>query len=45
MARGNDIWGDADQFQFVHQSLTGDGEIIARVTGSGDNRRLGQERA
>ena len=29
---GNDIWGDADQFQFVHQSLTGDGEIVARVT-------------
>jgi glucose/arabinose dehydrogenase/regulation of enolase protein 1 (concanavalin A-like superfamily) len=29
---GNDIWADADQFQFVHQTLTGDGEIIARVT-------------
>lgn len=29
---GDDIWGDADQAQFVHQSLTGDGEIIARVT-------------
>jgi regulation of enolase protein 1 (concanavalin A-like superfamily) len=30
---GNDIWGTADQFQFVHQTLTGDGQIIARVTG------------
>ena len=30
---GNDIWADADQFQFVHQTLTGDGEIVARVTG------------
>lgn len=29
---GNDIWGTADQFQFVHQTLTGDGEIVARVT-------------
>jgi regulation of enolase protein 1 (concanavalin A-like superfamily) len=30
---GNDIWGTADQFQFVHQTLTGDGEIVAHVTG------------
>lgn len=29
---GDDIWGDADQFHFVHQTLSGDGEIIARVT-------------
>lgn len=29
---GNDIWNTADQFQFVHQPLYGDGEIIARVT-------------
>ena len=29
---GNDIWADADQFQFVHQTLTGDGQIIAHVT-------------
>ena len=29
---GDDIWGGADQFQFVHQTLTGDGQIIARVT-------------
>ncbi|HHG86274.1 MAG TPA: choice-of-anchor D domain-containing protein, partial [Bacteroidetes bacterium] len=29
---GNDIWATADEFQFVYQTLTGDGEIIARVT-------------
>ena len=29
---GTDIWGVADAFQFVSQSLTGDGEIRARVT-------------
>jgi glucose/arabinose dehydrogenase/regulation of enolase protein 1 (concanavalin A-like superfamily) len=29
---GNDIWNDTDQFHFVHQRLTGDGEIIVRVT-------------
>lgn len=28
---GTDIWGTADQFQFVSQSLSGDGEIVARV--------------
>ncbi|WNG86274.1 PQQ-dependent sugar dehydrogenase [Mycobacterium sp. ITM-2016-00317] len=28
---GDDIWGEADQFHFVHQSLTGDGDIVARV--------------
>jgi glucose/arabinose dehydrogenase/regulation of enolase protein 1 (concanavalin A-like superfamily) len=28
---GGDIWGTADQFHFVHQPLTGDGTIIARV--------------
>jgi regulation of enolase protein 1 (concanavalin A-like superfamily) len=28
---GADIWGTADQFQFVYQQLTGDGEIVARV--------------
>jgi regulation of enolase protein 1 (concanavalin A-like superfamily) len=30
-AAGRDIWGSADQFHYVHQLLTGDGEIIARV--------------
>ncbi|HEX7261460.1 MAG TPA: DUF1349 domain-containing protein, partial [Luteolibacter sp.] len=29
---GTDIWGTADSFQFVSQTLTGDGEIRARVT-------------
>ena len=29
---GVDIWGTSDQFRFVYQQLTGNGEIIARVT-------------
>lgn len=29
---GNDIWGTTDQFNYVSQSLTGDGTITARVT-------------
>jgi regulation of enolase protein 1 (concanavalin A-like superfamily) len=28
---GNDIWGYADQFQFLYQQVTGDVEIVARV--------------
>ena len=28
---GADIWNSSDAFQFAHQSLTGDGELIARV--------------
>lgn len=28
---GTDIWAGADQFNFVHRSLTGDGSITARV--------------
>jgi glucose/arabinose dehydrogenase/regulation of enolase protein 1 (concanavalin A-like superfamily) len=28
---GNDVWADADQFQFVHQSLAGDGVLTARL--------------
>jgi regulation of enolase protein 1 (concanavalin A-like superfamily) len=28
---GGDIWGAADGFQFVYQSLSGDGQIVARV--------------
>ncbi|MET0979870.1 MAG: PQQ-dependent sugar dehydrogenase, partial [Candidatus Saccharimonadales bacterium] len=31
-AGGNDIWATTDQFHFVHQPLSGDGEIITRVT-------------
>ena len=29
---GTDVWGTADQFRFVYQPFTGDGEIVARVT-------------
>jgi glucose/arabinose dehydrogenase len=29
---GADIWGAADEFQFVYKKLSGDGEIKARVT-------------
>lgn len=28
---GADIWGTADGFRFVYRSLTGDGQIVARV--------------
>lgn len=28
---GTDVWGTADQFQYVYQPLTGDGTVIARV--------------
>jgi regulation of enolase protein 1 (concanavalin A-like superfamily) len=30
-ASGNDIWNSSDQFHFVYQPLTGDGQIQARV--------------
>ncbi len=30
-AGGSDIWGTSDQFHFVYQPLTGDGEVVARV--------------
>ncbi len=29
---GADIWGTADAFQYVYQPLSGDGQIVARVT-------------
>ncbi len=29
---GADVWGTADSFQYVYQTLSGDGTIIARVT-------------
>jgi hypothetical protein len=32
---GTDIWDVADQFTFVHKTLSGDGVITARVTGKG----------
>jgi regulation of enolase protein 1 (concanavalin A-like superfamily) len=28
---GSDIWGTADAFQFAHQSVNGDGQIVARL--------------
>jgi subtilisin family serine protease len=31
LGSGTDIWGFSDQFHFVYQSLSGDGEITARV--------------
>ncbi len=30
-ANGSDIWGTSDNFYFVYQTLTGDGQITARV--------------
>ncbi len=30
-AGGTDIWSAADQFRYVYQPMTGDGEIVARV--------------
>jgi len=30
---GADIWGTSDAFQYVYQSLAGDGWVVARVTG------------
>lgn len=29
---GADIWGTLDEFHFAYQTLTGNGELIARVT-------------
>lgn len=34
---GDDIWGDADQFQYVYQTLDGNGQITARVTSQTTN--------
>ena len=28
---GADIWGSSDQFNFVYRTLSGDGEIVARI--------------
>jgi hypothetical protein len=30
---GADIWGNADAFRYVYKTLTGDGSIVAQVTG------------
>jgi hypothetical protein len=32
-ASGTDIWGSTDEFYYVYQPMSGDGEITARVTG------------
>ena len=31
IGRGDDIWGTADQFQYAHTMLTGDGSMIVKV--------------
>src|SRR5262245_14270202 len=36
-ASGDDIWGAEDEFRFVYGSLSGDGEITARVDSVSDN--------
>lgn len=38
-AGGGDIWGSADGMHFVYRPLTGDGSIVARVTGVGTRTR------
>jgi regulation of enolase protein 1 (concanavalin A-like superfamily)/phosphatidylserine/phosphatidylglycerophosphate/cardiolipin synthase-like enzyme len=30
---GSDIWGTSDSFNYAYQGLSGDGQIVARVTG------------
>ncbi len=30
---GTDVWGASDSFEYVYQPLSGDGQIVARVTG------------
>jgi len=32
-AAGADIWGSSDSFRYVYQPISGDGQIVARVTG------------
>ena len=38
---GTDIWNNSDQFEYVYKTLTGDGSMVARITGyqtnSGDS--------
>lgn len=35
-AAGSDIWGNSDQFRFIYMPVTGNGELIARVTSISD---------
>jgi hypothetical protein len=37
---GADIWGSADAFQYGYQSLSGDGQIVARITAVQNNHTL-----
>jgi len=39
---GADIWGTADEFRYVYQTLTGDCDVRARVTSQTNNRRMGK---
>src|SRR5439155_4439020 len=32
-AAGSDIWGMADGFRYLYQSIAGDGQIVVRVAG------------
>ncbi len=34
---GADIWGTADEFRYVHKSLSGDGTLVARVDSLADS--------
>ncbi|MBA3231611.1 MAG: hypothetical protein H0T05_02215 [Acidobacteria bacterium] len=36
---GADIWGTADAFHFAYREISGDGRIVARVTGLNDTHR------
>ena len=38
-AAGANIWNSADSFRFVHQPLTGDGQIVARIDSLGFTSR------
>jgi len=33
---GADVWGNSDSFRYVYQPLTGDGQIVARITSLGN---------
>ncbi|BAC91646.1 Ig-like domain-containing protein [Gloeobacter violaceus] len=35
-AAGADIWGDADGFMYVYQPISGDGQLVARVSSLGN---------
>ena len=37
---GDDVWGTADAFHYAYQSLSGDGQIVARVASVGERQQL-----